>query len=153
MLAHHVVDIDVGGDRGVLLQRADVDRAGAGHVEDQPQLALRDEADGVADHRIFGDAALEEGAFVAVLDLAQHVERAGRELRALRVERDLGDDADDERFAGADAEEFADGRAHVAVGDREAHLRLAAGDREHAPERASPRSPRGWFIAASTLGP
>ena len=65
VLAHHVVDIDVGGDRGVLLQRADVDRAGAGHVEDQPQLALRDHLDGVADHRIFGDAALEEVAALA----------------------------------------------------------------------------------------
>ena len=39
MLAHHVVDVDVGRDRLVLLQRADVDRAGARHVEDQ--LAAR----------------------------------------------------------------------------------------------------------------
>ena len=42
-LLQHFVDIDVGADRRVLLQRADVDRVGAGDVVDQPQLALRDQ--------------------------------------------------------------------------------------------------------------
>jgi hypothetical protein len=138
MLAHHVVDIDAGRDRGVLLQRADVDGARAGHVEDQPQLVLRDQLHGIADHRIFGDAALEElPAPVVVLDLAEHVERAGRKLALARLPLriDPGDHADHDGGAGADAEEFSDGRAHVARRDREAHLRLAAADRKHAPER------------------
>ena len=146
VLAHHVVDIDVGGDRRVLLQRADVDRAGTRHVEDQPQLGLRDHVGRVADHRIFGDAALEVAARLLVLDLAQHVELRGRvragagRAGAGRIDRDLGDDADDQRGAGADAEKLADGRAHV-VGagqarDVHAHVRLAAGDRLHAAERA-----------------
>ena len=64
----------------------------------------------------------------SVLDLAEHVERADREVLARSppppwLDRDLGDDADDERGAGADAEEIADGRAQV----------VRAADRESAP--------------------
>ena len=72
-----------------------------------------------------------------MLDLAEHVDRAGCKLAfaRLRLGGDLGDDADHDRVAGADAEELADRRAHILRADREAHLRLAAGDRKHAPER------------------
>ena len=59
MLAQHFVHIDVGADRGVLLQVADVDRVGAGDVVDQPQLVARDQRRRIADRRIVGDAALE----------------------------------------------------------------------------------------------
>ena len=77
-----------------------------------------------------------------VLDLAEHVDGGDRELALarLRLGADLGDHADHDRVAGADAEKLADGRAHVLRADREAHLRLAAADREHAPERAALRN-------------
>ena len=69
--------------------------------------------------------------------LAEHVDRAGRKLAlahlSLRV--DLGDHPDHHRGAGMDAEELADRRAHIAGGDHEAHLGLAAGDREDGTER------------------
>jgi N-methylhydantoinase A len=62
--------------------------------------------------------------------------RGGRKLALLlRFRRDLGDDPDHDRAAGADAEELADGRARLLRGQREAHQRLGAGDREHATER------------------
>ena len=76
------------------------------------------------------------------LDLAQHVDGGDRELAfaRLRLRADLGDDADHQRVAGVDAEKLADGRAQFLRADREAHLRLAAGDREHAPEGTALRN-------------
>src|SRR5205085_10735952 len=105
--------------------------------------ALGDDAHRIADHGIFGDAALEERlAGLVAFDLAEHVDDANREvlarepLAAFRLDRDLGDDADDECAFGADAEEFADGRADIVfAADRKSYVRLRPGDREHAPER------------------
>jgi hypothetical protein len=60
MLGQHLVDIDVGADRLVLLQIADIDRLRAGNVVDEPEIGAGDELGRVADDRIFADAALEE---------------------------------------------------------------------------------------------
>ena len=59
MLAQHFVDVEAGGDGGVVLQMPDVDHARVAGVEDQTQLARADESHRVADRRIGGHAALE----------------------------------------------------------------------------------------------
>ena len=59
MLAQHVVDLDVGADRAVLLQVPDVDRVGAGRVVDGAQAVAAERVDPVAHHGILGDAALK----------------------------------------------------------------------------------------------
>ena len=139
MLAQHVVDVDVGADRRVLLQVADVDRVGARDVVDQPQLVARDQRGRIADRRIVGDAALEVvRAVVALLDLAHHVEaRGGAETLLARgrgdVLRHLGDHADQQRLGALDAQELADRDRGVArridALRRQADARLRAADR------------------------
>ena len=111
------------------------------------QLTLRDQVHAVADHRVLGHAALEVGPAV-VLDLAEQVELAGRDpVAAFLVRRDLGDHADHHRAVGADAEELADGRPRLLAVDR-ADLRLAAGDRQHAPEWPCAETKGGLRLAA-----
>ena len=61
VLAHHVVDIDMGADGGVLLQVPDIDRVGPRGVEHDAQLVVADRHDGVADPRVGAHAALEIG--------------------------------------------------------------------------------------------
>ena len=61
MLAQHLVDVDVGADRAVLLQVADLDHGLAGQVEHQAELGFADRQDRVADRRIGRDAAPEMG--------------------------------------------------------------------------------------------
>ena len=54
MLAHHLVDIDGGGDRGVLLQAAELDRARTGQIEYRLQFVGADADNGAANLRIDG---------------------------------------------------------------------------------------------------
>ena len=137
-----VVDIDVHGDVGILLQVADVGMVGVGRAVDQAQLALAEQQRGVADVRIFDDAALEHGrAAVARANLADQIEardlaegRPGRGHRGLLV--DVGDQADDHGFAGHHAHEFADGgllAAGAARGEFDDSLR--SGDGHHAADQ------------------
>jgi hypothetical protein len=145
MLAQHLVHVDAGVDRDVLLQVSDGDRLGAGHVVDEPQLRVGDERGGIADGRIVGDAALEEGlARLVVLDLAHHVEMSGGDEALLDgdrrgLERDLGHHADEQGVAALDAQELADGDAHV-VGafqarGRKPDARLRAPNGKHVSEQ------------------
>ncbi len=146
MLVQHVVDVDVGADRGVLLQVADVDRVGAGDIVDQAQLIARDQRGRIADRRIVGDAALEMGlAVIALPDLAHHVEARGRTKTLLArgcrdVLRHLRDHSDQQRLGALDAQELADGDRSFAdrvdALQRQADARRRAADRKDAPARA-----------------
>ena len=79
MLAQHLVDLDVGADRAVLLQLPDVDDVGAGRVVDGAQAVVAEEVDPVAHDGIVGDAALKDGTpAVASADLAEEID-PGRE--------------------------------------------------------------------------
>ena len=82
-------------------------------MEDQAQLARGDERHRVADRRISGDAALEaRRRGIVVGDFADQLELRGGDMLVLRrrprLQGDVGDEADEQRFIGADAEEFAD---------------------------------------------
>src|SRR5262245_22239465 len=77
VLAHHVVDVDIGADRVVLLQVSDVDRVGPGGVENDPQFIVSDRDDDAADPRIDHHAALEVSAAGLVVDqLAEQIHLA-----------------------------------------------------------------------------
>ena len=94
VLADELLDVDLRRDRMVLLQGADVRRLGGGAVVDQPQLAIAHQHRGLADHRIFGDAALEVGGAGGVgLDLANQVDP-----RRAAASRDPGRAAAARRF-------------------------------------------------------
>ena len=155
VLADKLLDVDLRRNSRVLLQRADVARPGVDAVVDQPQLAIAHQHRRLADHRIFGDAALEEGcAGGARLDLADQVQQRGAAamgiLLALRALGDLGDQADDDVAAADDAEEFSDGGARRAAGRRrdQADRDLRAADGEHAAERFA----AGARVAAGGVG-
>ena len=115
VLAEHVVDIDVGADRAVLLQVPDLDDRGAGDVEYQPQLAGADAHYRVADRRILRHAALELRRIRrGLLDLSDEIEVGCRIVALLlcrggRLDRYVGDHPDEQRFAGTNAEEFSNG--------------------------------------------
>ncbi len=140
VLAQHVVDVDIGADRAVLLEMPDLDHGCACDVEDQPQLARAHRKHRIADRRIFGDAALELGGRRRRLfDLAHQID-VGRGMAAellgerRRLDRDLGDDADEQRLPRTDAEKLADrGSRLVAAIERRAQqaygrLRTTHGD-------------------------
>ena len=83
-------------------------------LEDQPQFARADDGDRIADRRIIRDAALESrcGGFV-VEDLADQIDLRHRDVlvvvqKLLGAQRDVGDQADQERLAGPHAEKLAD---------------------------------------------
>ena len=115
MLAHHFVDVEAGGDGGVELQMPDVDHARAAGMEDQAQLARGDKSHRVADRRIGGDAALEaRGCGIVIGDFSDELQLRRRDELILRgwarLQGDVGDQTDEQRFIGAHAEEFADRR-------------------------------------------
>jgi hypothetical protein len=79
------------------------------------KLARADERHRVADRRIGGDAALEaRRCGIVVGDFADKLQLCRRDLLVLcrrpRLQGDVGDEADEQRFIGAHAEEFADRR-------------------------------------------
>ena len=76
MLGEHFLDVDIGDDRAVLLQGADIDLVRAGRRVDRAQFRIGDQVDGIADGRIVGDAALEFGP-VAAEDFAEQVDAGG----------------------------------------------------------------------------
>ena len=84
MLAQHLIDVETGRDRGVLLQLPDLDHARAGILKDHSQLARADDAHRIADRGIAGDAALEmsRGALV-VADFADQVHLRDGDLFAV----------------------------------------------------------------------
>ena len=114
MLAQHFVDVEPGRDAGILLQLPNLDHARAGILEDQAQFARADDARGIADRGIAGDAALETGrGAVIVADLADQVDLCDCDLllvtlQRIGAQRHVGDQPDQERLAGAHAEELAD---------------------------------------------
>ncbi|MGY3492604.1 hypothetical protein ACVW1B_002023 [Bradyrhizobium sp. USDA 4502] len=115
VLGQHLLDVDIGDDRTILLQRADIDLVRAARRIDRAQLLVRDQIGAVADGRIVGDTALEFRA-VAAQDLAQQVDRGGRHVfvgRRQVLARHFGDHGDDDRARAADTDEPADGRSHL----------------------------------------
>ena len=74
MLGQHFLDIDIGDDRRVLLQGADIDLVRSARRVDRAQFLIGDQLDGVADGRIVGDAALEFGRSAAE-DFAEQIDR------------------------------------------------------------------------------
>ena len=101
VLAQHVLDLDAGADRGVLLQPADVDRIGARRVVDQAQPLAAEQLDCVAD-----DGVLETPRWkrsepaLALLELAEQIDAGGQlaasfACRFLPAAIDVGDHADD----------------------------------------------------------
>ena len=135
MLVQHLVDLDVGRDRAVLLQIADVDDVGAGGVVDDAQHLAAERHDRVAHRRIIGDAAVEEAAApVALLDLAEQVHARGQlAVAGAAGAVDLGYDADDGRLGRAQRDELADRDAGIgrlpALRRRKAEGGIRAADR------------------------
>ena len=157
MLAHHVVDIDVGIDARVLLQGPDVDPPRRRDVVDELKLVMSQEIGGVADQRVLGHAALEERlAVVLPLDLAEKIQLTDGMVGEIVPGRgsrrgDLGDHADQEGGSGTDREELADSRVGVRgraipARDVEAHARLRAVDRNDPSERHGGSDARGVFV-------
>ena len=79
VLREHFLDVDIGDDRRILLQRADVDLVRSARGVDRAQFLTGDQLDAIADGRIMGDAALEFGAFAAA-DLAEQVDRGAGDV-------------------------------------------------------------------------
>ena len=133
MLGEHFFDIDIGNDRGILLQRSDIDLVRSAGRIDGAQLLIADQVDGVSDGRIVSDTALEFLAFGAAEDFTQQVDRGagdvivgGRKILA----RNLGYHGDDRGVRAADADEAADGRPNLG----QAHARR---HQTHPGERAA----------------
>ncbi len=116
MLAQHFLDVDISGDRLVLLQRAHVDLLGAGRRIDRAQIVIADQIDDVVDGGIVGDAALEFGLVSVPHDLAEQIDRGARDIH-VRCMHVLGghfrDHGNDGRGGATDADEAADGAAHL----------------------------------------
>src|SRR6185369_1354115 len=121
VLGEHLLDVDIGDHRAVLLQGADIDLVRPARRIDGAKVLGGDEVDGVADRRIVGDATLEFGAFAAG-NFAEQVDRGARDV-AIEVRqilaRHFGDHRDDGGIGGAaNADEAADGGAHLGDGHR-----------------------------------
>ncbi len=105
--------------RRILLQLPNLDHARAGILKDEPQLARADDAHRIADRGIARDAALEmRRSTVVVANFADEIHLRDGDLllvteQRLRAQRHVGDQSDQERFAGAHAEEFADRGARL----------------------------------------
>ena len=153
MLAQEIVDVDVGGDRIVVMKGADIDRARARSLVDEPQFVAPDDPRGVADRGIDRDAARKALAAGGVdIDFAHQVDaRHGAEPRVgagFVVARDFGDDADQAMASRRDREERADGRAQLLAERRrrQADARFRAAHAQHRAERRRlDRRPRGKF--------
>ena len=80
MLAQHFIYVDIGRDRGILVQMPDFNDRRLGDVVDHPKLVRADGAHRVADGGIFGHAATETGrGAVAILDFADDVDDGDRD--------------------------------------------------------------------------
>ncbi len=142
MLAQEVVDVDAGGDRIVEVKDADIDRAGAGGLVDEPQFVAPDDSRGVADRRIGRHAAREAfGADGVHLDFARQVDsRHGANSRVgfgVAAACDFCDHADQATTSGRDRQERADGGTRLLAdrGRRQADARLRAAHAQHRTER------------------
>ena len=181
VLAQHLVDLDVGADRAVLLQVADVDGVGAGSVVDDTQGVAAERMHVVADHRVAGDAALEaREARVDALDLAQQVDaRSERAVGRAATPVEVGDDAHDRDppvsmarnlptvvRAPSAASERADRASRTlawapvtdttcprqAGGLADADIGLNAGyGPRHSPRKALRMAPKSWLTAAQSV--
>ncbi len=147
MAAHQLFDVDVYADIGILLQVADMRMVGIGHAIDQSQFAFGEQQRVVADIRIFHDAAFEaDRAAFAGMYLADQIEARNfsrgwslaRRHRGLFT--DIGDQPDDQGFAGHHAHEFPD-RRMCAVARARGQLDgcLRAGDPNDAADRIRSR--------------
>ena len=146
MLVEHLVDVDVGADARILLQVADVDRVLVRRRVHRAQLLAGDRVHLVVDRRIDRHAALEARARRAGVDLAEQVDRGGRDIAVAIGGRQafaahLGDHGDHVRVAAADRDEAADRRAGLGL----VHLRrgMDAKPRERSLDRDDPAE-REW---------
>jgi len=118
VLGEHLLDVDIGDHRAVLLQGADIDLVRPARRIDRAKILCGNEVDGIADRRIIGDAALEFGAFAA-RNFAEQIDRRTRDVvvggRRI-LARYLGDHRDDGGIGAADTDEAADGGAHFGDG-------------------------------------
>ena len=102
VLAQEFLEIDIGGHRGVEAQVADLDRFAGVDAMDEADVLTVQARNAVADHRIVGDAALEECLFRLIApDLAHEIdvgdEVAGIFLAGLGgLDVDADDHADDQ---------------------------------------------------------
>ena len=79
MLGQHIVDVNIRGNRIVLLQMANIEDGSASDIENQPQLARCDFRSRIVNGRIPSYAAMKTGRFGAVLlDLAHQINTRGR---------------------------------------------------------------------------
>src|SRR5437660_136949 len=142
MFVEHVVGADERAGGAVLMELADGDHVGIGQTEHQPEFARAHWRRRIGNRRIGGDAAAEpRGRRVVVEDFADDIEMGDRREAAAFL-HDLGgqghvrDHAEQQRTAGADADEFAHRDPclfQVERGDRrELDLRLRATHREDA---------------------
>ncbi len=147
VLGKHFLDVDIGDDRTILLQRADIDLVRAARRIHRAQLLVRDQVGAVADGRIVGDTALELRP-VTAKDLAEQVDRGGRDVglgRRQVLTRHFGDHGDDDRTRTADADEPADRRSHFRK------LHLAAGQQPDPGLRAAHRDHTSEGCHSSSL--
>jgi hypothetical protein len=117
MLGEQLLDIDIGGDRGVLLQGADVDLIRSNRCINRAQVLVGDQLDAVADGRIVGDAALKFRTLRPTENFPEQVDRGGGDIdvRGRKILAGyLGDHGDDGGSGcAADADEPADRSPHI----------------------------------------
>ncbi len=116
MLGKHFLDIDVGNDRRILLQRADIDLIRAARRVDGAQFLAVDQFDFVPNGRIVGDASPEFLFVCGAMNLAEQIDGgAGDEVVGCRqvFARDLRDHGNDDGVGAADADKTADRRPHL----------------------------------------
>jgi hypothetical protein len=120
MLGEQLLDIDIGDDRGVLLQGADVDLIRSNRCIDRAKVLMGDHVDVVTDGRIVGDAALKFRPLRSTEDFAEQVDRGGGDIdvRGRNIFaghlRDHGDDGGG--CCTADADKPADRSPDVRLG-------------------------------------
>src|SRR2546430_3260079 len=80
MLGEQLLDIDIGDDRGVLLQGADIDLIRSNRCIYRAKVLVGDQLDAVTDGRIVGDAALKFRTLRPTENFAEQVDRGGGEM-------------------------------------------------------------------------
>jgi len=114
MPAQQLVHVNIGGQCCILLQPADVDRVISIRAVHDAQLVAAYGHDGIADQRIFGNAAQKVRRATAVgLDLTHEVEASRRYVTLVASDlrhfhANLRDKSDQNRIVAYDGEEFSD---------------------------------------------
>src|SRR5437764_13038071 len=98
MLGEQLLDIDIGDDRGVLLQGADIDLIRSNRCIYGAKVLVGDQLDAITDGRIVGDAALKFRTLRPTESFAEQDERGGGaiDVRGRQILAGyLGDHGDD----------------------------------------------------------